>query len=78
MDAILSAFREAPQGSSRSLHIFETLGGTALPLPREVVDGPMDCRWIPNTDRTRLLPPDQNLSDPTNASGSATASTWPH
>uniref|UniRef100_A0AAU1IAV1 Uncharacterized protein n=1 Tax=Streptomyces sp. NBC_00180 TaxID=2903632 RepID=A0AAU1IAV1_9ACTN len=60
MDAMVAEILEAPQGGSLSLHIFETLGGTALLLPREVFDGPMDRRWIPNTDRTRLLPPDES------------------
>ncbi|WNZ09147.1 hypothetical protein [Streptomyces sp. 11x1] len=57
LQALLEALPEAPSGSFSSLHLLETLGGTAATLPREVFDGPMDRRWIPNDDRTRLLPP---------------------
>lgn len=57
LQAVLEALPEAPPCYFPSLYLLETLGGTAVTLPREVFDGPMDRRWIPNDGRTRLLPP---------------------
>ena len=37
-------------------YIFETLSPAAVPLPRDVFDGPRDRRWVPNADRTALIP----------------------
>jgi len=50
------ASKDAPEGDELYLEVFETLSPRAVPLPRDVFDGPRDRRWIPNADRTALIP----------------------
>ncbi|MCJ0875681.1 hypothetical protein, partial [Streptomyces sp. AP-93] len=54
--ALAEASQGAPEGDDLFPEIFETLSTEAVPLPREVFNGPRDRRWIPNTDRTALIP----------------------
>ncbi len=54
--AFTEASRDAPEGDELYLEVFETLSPTAVPLPRDVFDGPRDRRWVPNADRTALIP----------------------
>lgn len=54
--AFAKASHEAPEGDDLFLEVFETLSTEAVPLPRKVFNGPRDRRWIPNTDRTTLVP----------------------
>lgn len=58
--AMLKAFQadahQAPQGSYVWLTIFETLSETAAPLPRDIFNGPRDVRYVPDDDRTALVP----------------------
>ncbi|MER7688671.1 hypothetical protein [Streptomyces sp. NPDC097610] len=59
--ALVAAFAEAsieaPEGDELYLEVFETLSTAAVPLPRDVFDGPRDRRWVPNEDRSALVPP---------------------
>ena len=54
--AFTEASRDAPEGDELYLEVFETLSPTAVPLPHDVFDGPRDRRWVPNADRTALIP----------------------
>jgi len=59
--AMVAAFAEAsktgaPEGDDLFLEVFEMLSTAAVPLPRDVFNGPRDRRWVPNTDRTALVP----------------------
>jgi hypothetical protein len=59
--AMVAAFAEAskdgaPEGDDLFLEVFETLSTAAAPLPRDVFNGPRDRRWVPNADRTALVP----------------------
>ncbi|MFF7189819.1 hypothetical protein ACFZAR_32355 [Streptomyces sp. NPDC008222] len=54
--AFAEASKEAPEGDEIFLEVFETLSNSATPLPRNVFNGPRDLRWVPNEDRTALVP----------------------
>lgn len=60
VQALVAAFTEAsqgaPEGDDLFLEVFETLSTEAVPLPRDVFNGPRDRRWIPSADRTALIP----------------------
>lgn len=45
-----------PHNEEVCLEIFETISDQAVPLPRDVFTGPHDRRWVPNDDRTALIP----------------------
>ncbi|MEV4315148.1 hypothetical protein [Actinocrispum sp. NPDC049592] len=45
-----------PHSEDVFLDIFETVSDQAVPLPREVFNGPHDRRWVPNDTRTALVP----------------------
>ncbi|QXE38789.1 hypothetical protein KQY30_35915 [Streptomyces sp. GMY02] len=53
--AFVEASKNAPEGDDLFLDIFETLSDSAVPLPRDVFNGPRDRRWVPNKDRTGLV-----------------------
>ncbi|MBC2904812.1 hypothetical protein [Streptomyces cupreus] len=50
---------DAPLGDEVFLEIFETISPTAVPLPRDIFNGPRDLRWVPNAERTGLVPLNQ-------------------
>lgn len=54
--AFAEASKDAPEGDDIFLEVFETLSGSAAPLPRDVFNGPRDRRWVPNGDRSALVP----------------------
>ncbi|MFJ2937939.1 hypothetical protein ACIO8G_34890 [Streptomyces sp. NPDC087219] len=54
--AFAEASKDAPEGDDIFLEVFETLSDSAVPLPRDVFNGPRDRRWVPNPDRTALVP----------------------
>ncbi|WP_327378872.1 hypothetical protein OG393_33710 (plasmid) [Streptomyces sp. NBC_01216] len=54
--AFTEASQDAPEGDELFLEVYETLSTEAVPLPRDVFNGPRDRRWIPNTDRSALIP----------------------
>ncbi|MFF2572691.1 hypothetical protein [Streptomyces sp. NPDC058084] len=54
--AFAEASKDAPEGDDIFLEVFETLSDSAVPLPREVFNGPRDRRWVPNADRTAIVP----------------------
>jgi hypothetical protein len=54
--AFLRDAQEAEHSDDVYLHVFETISPTAKPLPRDVFNGPHDRRWVPNADRTALVP----------------------
>lgn len=59
--ALAAAFAEAsatdaPEGDEIFLEVFEAISPTAVPLPRNVFNGPRDLRWVPNSERTGLVP----------------------
>ncbi|MGW4826608.1 hypothetical protein ACWEOG_03430 [Amycolatopsis japonica] len=45
-----------PHNEEVHLEIFETISDQAVPLPRDVFNRPHDRRWVPNDDRTALIP----------------------
>ncbi|MFI9588098.1 nuclease-related domain-containing protein [Streptomyces sp. NPDC052236] len=54
--ALAEAHQDAPEGDEVFLEVFETLSSTAVPLPRDIFNGPGDLHWVPNADRTALTP----------------------
>lgn len=53
--AFAAAGADAPAGDEIFLEVFETVSTSAVPLPRDVFNGPRDVRWAPNADRTGLV-----------------------
>ena len=51
-----AAAQDAPVGEDLYLEVFETVSDTAVPLPRDVFNGPLDIRWVPTPDRDGLMP----------------------
>lgn len=45
-----------PHSDDVYLDIFETISDQAVPLSRDVFNGPHDRRWVPNKSRTALVP----------------------
>jgi hypothetical protein len=45
-----------PHSDDVYLDIFETISYQAVPLPRDVFNGPHDRRWLPSKTRTELVP----------------------
>ncbi|MEW2172373.1 hypothetical protein AB0935_20925 [Streptomyces sp. NPDC007027] len=56
VEAFAEAQQYAPEGDVLYVEVFETISEAAVPLPRDVFDGPRDLRWVPNADRTALVP----------------------
>ncbi|MFI7033682.1 hypothetical protein ACIBK1_33625 [Microbispora rosea] len=54
LEAMRAVEHEAPTGSDVWLTIVETVSESAVPLPRDVFDGPRDVRYVPTPDRTGL------------------------
>jgi hypothetical protein len=54
--ALAEASQDAPEGDDIFLEVFETISETAVPLPRDIFNGPRDLRWVPNASRTGLTP----------------------
>lgn len=38
------------------LHVFETVSEEAVQLPRDIFNGPHDRRWVPDEERSALIP----------------------
>ncbi|SDN27788.1 hypothetical protein SAMN04488074_14315 [Lentzea albidocapillata subsp. violacea] len=45
-----------PHSDDVFLDVFETVSSQAVPLPRDVFNGPNDRRWVPDNSRTALVP----------------------
>lgn len=51
-----AAAKDAPVGEDVFLEVFETVSDTAVPLPRDRFNGPLDIRWVPTPNRDGLMP----------------------
>lgn len=56
--ALAEAHQDAPKGDDIFVEVYETVSETAVPLPRDIFNGPRDTRWVPSPDRTALVPLD--------------------
>ncbi|MFC1405783.1 MULTISPECIES: hypothetical protein [Streptacidiphilus] len=56
MQALVEASKEAPVGDEVFFEVFETVSESAVPLPRDVFNGPRDLRWGPTPGRDGLTP----------------------
>jgi hypothetical protein len=56
LTAIRRYDRAAPDGDYVVLDVFETLSPEAVPLPRDVFNGPRDTRWGPTPEGDGLMP----------------------